>query len=122
MGAFFSLRRTCGCMAAAAVISYIVMRIHSGYLAFAAAETGAVWSEIFFAVQTILLICEWIFGLIAVGSCIFYRPSVPGIGGALIKLLLIAVMSAFTLFILWLVAEFGGANAISAAEAKIFFG
>lgn len=122
MSAFFGLRRSCGLMAAAAVISYIVMRIHSIYLAGIPIGGEAALNEMFFAVQTVLLICEWVFGLIAVGSCIFCRPFFAGALGIVIKLLLIAAVSALALFAVWLVAGFGGANAVSAAEAKIFFG
>lgn len=120
MRAFLSLRRTFGLMAAAALISYIVMRIHSSYLSDIPMGTEMLWSEIFFAVQTVLLLCEWIFGLIAVGICIFYQPSVTGAVGIFLKLLLIAVIAAIALFAVWLVAKFGGANAISAAGVKFF--
>ncbi|MGN0637346.1 MAG: hypothetical protein ACI4J0_03150 [Huintestinicola sp.] len=121
MGAFLSLRRTCGVMAAAALISYIVMRIHSVYLAGILPGAEAPASEIFFAVQTVLLVCEWIFGLLAVGSCIFCRQFLPGAVGIMLKLLLIAAVSALALFAVWLVAGFGGANAMTAAGVKIFY-
>ncbi|WP_432651244.1 hypothetical protein [Huintestinicola sp.] len=121
MGTFLSLRKNCGLMAAAAIISYIVMQIHSGYLSGIPIGEEAPLNEIFFAVQTVLLVCEWIFGLIAVGSCIFYRPSLAGAVGIILKLLLIAAVSALALSAVWLVARFGGANAVTAAGVKIFY-
>ena len=120
MGAFLSLRKTVGLMAAAAVVSYIIMRIHSIYLENIPVGADAPWSEIFFAVQTGLLVCEWILGLIAVGNCIFYRPSLTGAAGVLLKLLLIGAAAAVSLFAVWLVARFGGANAVSSVGMKIF--
>lgn len=108
-------------MAAAAVISYIVMCVHTAYLADIPVGAEAEWSEIFFALQTVLLVGEWIWGLIAVGSCIFYRPPFQGAAGVLLKLLLIAAAAAVSLFAVGLVAEFGGANAVSETGMKIFF-
>lgn len=121
MGAFLSLRKTGGLMAAAAVVSYIVMRIHSIYLANIPIGAEAPWSEMFFAVQTVLLVCECIIGLIAVGNCIFYRPSLTGAAGVLMKLLLIAAAAAVSLLAVWLVARFGGANAVSSAGMSFIF-
>lgn len=121
MGTFLSLRRTGGLMAAAAVLSYAVMRIHSVYLADIPVGAEAPRSELFFAFQTVLLVFEWILGLIAVGSCIFYRSPFPGVTGTVLKLLLIAAAAAVSLFAVWLVARFGGANAAAAAGMKIIF-
>lgn len=113
MGAFFSLRRTLGAMALAAAASYAVMRIHSAYLA---ACTEGQYSEIFFAVQTILLVIQCILGLMLVGGSIFYRPSGAGMSCVCIKILLVLVMTALSLFGIWLVAEFGAANAAFALK------
>lgn len=121
MGAFLSLRKTCCLMAAAVIVSYIVMRLHSVYLAAIPPGAPAPAGEIFFAVQTVLLVCEWIFGLIAVGSCIFSRPFHTGALGIILKLLLIAAVSVLALSAVWLVARFGGANAVNEAAAKIFY-
>lgn len=108
-------------MAAAAVISYIVMRIQSVYLQCVPIGEEAPLNEIFFAVHTVLLVCEWICGLIAVGSCLLYRPALAGASGIILKLLLIAAVSAIALFAVWLVAEFGCANAGVAAAVNIIF-
>ena len=108
-------------MAAAAVISYLVMCIHKAYLADIPVGAEAVWSEMFFALQTVLLVAEWIFGLAAVGSCIFYRPPFQGAAGVLLKLLLISAAVAVSLFAVWLVARFGGANAVAATGMSFIF-
>ena len=115
MGAFFGLRRTGGMMIAAAVISYIVMLIHREYLVRLPIGGENVLGELFFGIQTILLVAEMILGLLAVGSCIFFRPPLEGMLSLVLKLLLIAGVSAAALGAVWLVASFGAANAVSAA-------
>lgn len=108
MGAFFSLRRTVGYMILAAAASYAVMRLHSIYLG---AYPDGQYSEIFFALQTILLVVQCILGLMLVGISIFYSPSGAGIICTLQKLFLTLIMSALAVFGIWLVAGFGSANA-----------
>ncbi len=115
MGAFISLRRTGGIMTAAAVLSFIVMIVHRKYLDCLPLWGEDILGEVFFGVQTVLLVVEMIFGLLAVGSCIFFHPPMDGILGIVLKLLLIAAVSAAALGGVWLVARFGGANAVSAA-------
>lgn len=100
-------------MALAAAVSYAVMRCHSVYLG---AYGEGEYSEIFFAVQTILLVIQCILGLMLVGGSIFYRPSGAGMACVCIKILLVLVMTALSLLGIWLVAEFGAANAASALK------
>lgn len=103
-------------MVGTAVISYIVMVIHREYLACLPAGEENVFGELFFGLQTVLLVAELIFGLLAVGSCVFFHPPMAGALGVFLKLLLLAVVSAGVLGILWLVAGFGGANAFPMSD------
>ena len=111
MGAFFSLRKTVGCMILAAAASYAVMRLHSIYLG---AYPDGQYSEIFFALQTILLVVQCILGLMLVGISIFYDPAGAGIICTFQKLFLVLIMSALAVLGIWLVAGFSSANASSA--------
>ena len=108
MGAFFSLRRTVGYMILAAAASYAVMRLHSVYLG---AYPDGRYSEIFFALQTVLLVVQCILGLMLVGISIFYNPSCAGIMCTVMKIFLVLIMSALAVFGIWLVAGFCSANA-----------
>ncbi|MBQ5332505.1 MAG: hypothetical protein J6K92_04515 [Oscillospiraceae bacterium] len=115
MGAFISLKRTGGTMIAAAVLSFVVMIIHREYIACLPIGGEDVLGELFFGIQTVLLVAEMILGLLAVGSCIFLRSPMDGMLSCFLKLLLIAAVSAAALGIVWLVAYFGEVNAVSAA-------
>lgn len=117
MGAFFSLRKTVGCMILAAAASYLVMRLHSIYLE--VCPEGQ-YSEMFFAVQTILLVLQCIGGLILVGVSLFYTPSGAGIMCAVMKIFLVLAMTGLAVLGIWLVAQFGSVNATAPVNALAF--
>ncbi|MCI7767616.1 MAG: hypothetical protein MSJ26_06510 [Oscillospiraceae bacterium] len=116
MGTFFSLRRSGGLMIAAAALSYIVMVIHREYLLCLPLGSEDALGEIFFGIQSVLLVAEMIFGLMAVGCLIFLHPAMKGLIGLFLKLLLIIGVSAAALGAVRLVAYFGGVNASPAVH------
>ena len=95
-------------MILAAAASYLVMRLHSIYLG--ACPDGQ-YSEIFFAVQTILLVLQCIWGLVLVGVSLFYTPSGAGIMCTVMKIFLVLAMTGLAVLGIWLVAQFGSVNA-----------